>query len=126
MQTLADYLATFPIGVQRARVTSTLSKVYQDGAGTVTEAAIIERAVASGNATLTYRCGTGKKRDGMRLPTKPKWTIWSGDSGTDISKTGATFANWLLAQRYDLEAIAAKEDAAYAREIAASKPMKGW
>ena len=65
----------------------------------------------------------GKKRDGMRLPTKPDWTIWNGDRGIGISRTAARFANWLLGNPHDMNAIEARVTAAYEAEI---KSSKGW
>lgn len=76
----------------------------------------ITSLVGSGQARITYRHGTGPKRDGMRLPTRPVWTLWVGDSGVDISKTGACLAASLL--NISLDEMESQGDKAYRKELA--------
>lgn len=128
MKTLADYLLTFKEGIQRERVRATLCK--EISADTVTtEAALVERFVKGGGAELKFYSMTGKKREGMRLPLKPKWSIFAGDRGFEISRTGALYANFLLDGKYDFEEIETRVKAEYERAIEESKPptiKHGW
>ena len=111
---LEEYLDTIPAAVARAKARAALNKTVNAG-GFTTEAELVLRAVDRGGAELTYRFGYGKKQDGLRLPTKPKWSIWSGDTGHQISKTAAAFACYLL--HLDIEELIARGDAAYEVEL---------
>ena len=119
-----EYLETISSPVKRAKVRSTLLKHYNTSRGLKTEAAIVLDAIDSGNSRLTYSSMYGKKRDGMRLLTKPKWSIWSGDTGTDISKIGATFANFILGDSYDMAAMTNDADEKYRKDHADNEPGK--
>lgn len=115
MNKLDEFLATIPSQITRAKAKATLEKRR----GIRSDASLVLDAVSRGNATLSYKMGYGKKRDGLRAPTKPKWTIWSGDTGNDISRTAADFANFLLAEQYDLDSMERDETERYERELRA-------
>lgn len=128
MKTLDDYLATVAEGVQRARVRATLCKQI-NADGLTTEANLVERFVRSGSAELKFHSMIGRKRDGMRLPTSPKWSIFSGDHGFGVSRTAALYANFLLDGKYDFEEIEARAKAEYKRAIEEARPptiKHGW
>ena len=127
-RTLDDYLQTVKEGVQRERVRNMLTKTIIASEERTTEAALVERFVRN-DARLTFASGIGKKRDGMRLPTKPHWSIFSGDRGFEISRTAALYANFLLDGRYDFVEIETRITAEYERIIEESKPSRvkhGW
>lgn len=118
MSRLNEYLSRFPEGVGRERVRAVLSKQYRFATyGVLTMAEAIERIVAEG-ATLSCHGGTSKKRAGMRLPTAPTWTLFrkADDSGPQINKTAAKYANWLAGWGLDIDTIEAAEVAKYQAE----------
>lgn len=126
--TLDDYLQTIKADVVRARTRAHLEKEVRSSAGIETMAALVERHVRAGNATLKFYSMTGKKRDGLRLPRKPGWDIWSGDTGVGISRTAALYANFLLGGVYDFAEIEARVTAEYEKIIEDHTPPKmgGW
>ncbi|MDO8681568.1 MAG: hypothetical protein Q7R30_23890 [Acidobacteriota bacterium] len=117
MSRLESYLETIKPGLPRNRVRATLTKTVNTDDGLTTEAEIVERFVGGGTARLSFASMTGKKRDGMRLPKKPDWSIWGGDRGVGISRTAALYANYLLGNTYDFEEIESRVKAGYEKEI---------
>lgn len=113
MTDLERYLQTFvtQIGRDKVRHLLTERKVrLQDGAQhvDVTEGQMAERAVARhGACKIVCMCGTGPKRNGLRLLTKPKWFLYGVvediDISYEISSTCAQYVNFLLGHKFDTE-----------------------
>ena len=78
--------------------------------------------VATGQARITYRPGTGRKVGGTRLPSRPQWVLWVGDHGVDITKIAAEFAAGMMSPSPSVGDLEREGNAAYekARREAAS------
>ena len=112
---LEKYLATLPDRLRRVGVKSQLTKPARFG-NARSEQEYIETTTSDPASYLSYSCGHGKKRDGMRLKLRPTWNLMNGGTGYGISKIGAEYANWLLGNRYDLKKMQIGPDAEYEQQ----------
>jgi alkanesulfonate monooxygenase SsuD/methylene tetrahydromethanopterin reductase-like flavin-dependent oxidoreductase (luciferase family) len=100
--------------ISDARREAHLAKMYRWPDGKVESMRDrVTAMVATGQARLTYRHGTGRKVEGCYRPTRPVWVLWVGNSGVDVTKIAAELAVSLMASPPDLRAMEEQGEAAY-------------
>jgi hypothetical protein len=109
MSRLSAFLAEIPTPIARERARAVLEKQFRfSSIGIATLAEWIEHQVSEHGAAacrLDFSGTDTKKRVGVRFESKPKWALMSPDSGMDIGKTAARYAQSLgVAPALDIDA----------------------
>lgn len=104
--------------IAERRAQAQLDKVFNFSGRNMTLREFLFDLSGNPQASIDYYHGWGKKRNGIRQPTKPKWACFcNGMEFMEIGLTGARFLNSLLATPVDLDAMQAKGDAQYASDL---------
>ena len=91
--------------LRQRRADDYLDKLRKVGDRTASLRTLITEIVQEGGASLSYEGGTGKKRDGLRMPTAPTWNLIGERGGYEVGKIGAEYAASLFRVPVDLAAL---------------------